>query len=103
MSEMKMLQRLTADVTVTLDPELETSIDGNPVRLRSLFIRMGRTKANRWTLQNVSGSGTGTLKRSPNQFRKAYYEVEGFTLTPEIQRHIADAMALVKEDCRKAS
>lgn len=105
MSELKAMQRLTADVTIDLDPELVVpNSEGSSFKLRSAIVHMKRQVNGRWDLDSVTGNGCRPYAVSGrNGWRKAYYHVKNFEVTPELQKLVDEAVDLVRDDCRKAN
>lgn len=96
-------RRLTADISVDLDPQMEvTTPEGGAYLLRKLFIRLERPERT-WRTVEVAGSGAMPRRRAPDGsrlYRKSYYRVGGFVRTPEINAIVAKARSAVIADSR---
>ncbi|PWG62655.1 hypothetical protein [Bifidobacterium callitrichidarum] len=106
MSSLKPLQRLTADVTIDLNPEIivPSKKDG-AYKLRNATVHMSRPINGRWSVDSVTGNGAVQYLARTRQgmgWRKAYYQRTDFEVTPELQVLVDEAVSLVREDCRKA-
>lgn len=92
----------TADITVDLEDgrQVETTLgDGSPILVRRLFIHMEKDDRGVWSEPVVSGSAARRKKRSGSgEWRKAYYELSGFDMTPAIDGIVDDAVRKVKAD-----
>lgn len=115
-----MMHRLTADLTIKLDPQIETVLNDSVdlvgenrrrytrhatdrrILVRALFIHAERkTIRSAWKIIKITCSAARPLASlRKDGWKKAYYETDNFVITPQMQEQIDDAMKMMVDDCR---
>lgn len=89
----------TADVTIKYGTPLATKLDGKSIAVYALLIHLDCVE-NCWKVNGIKASAARALSRKQG-IRKATYMVEGFDITPSIQKEIDKAVRQVEEDSAK--
>lgn len=88
-------RRDSAQVTRKFDDGLVTEKEGHLYTIRSLTLFMTRKRGG-FQVDSIQASAAHAAKNGG--FRKAYYNLTDFDITPEIQQNIDEMVELVRQD-----